>query len=63
MPVTIAETLPDFKFNSDATGLVKSSPVTTRAVVEHGVEDDDAHNVLIEVKAKLVDLSSSSVED
>ena len=43
--------------------LIKLSPVTLGAVVEHGIEHHNAHDVLVEVKAKPVKFSRASVED
>ena len=43
--------------------LIKPSPVTLGAVVEHGIEHHNAHDVLVEVKAKPVKFSRASVED
>ena len=47
----------------NVTDLIKLSPVTLGAVVEHGIEHHNAHDVLVEVKAKPVKFSRASVED
>ena len=43
--------------------LIELGPISLRAVVEHGIEHHNAHDVLVEVEAQPVEFSRSSVED
>merc|ERR1719193_2189586 len=43
--------------------LVEVSPIHLRAVVEHGIEHHNAHDVLVEVETQLVKFSRASVEN
>ena len=47
----------------NVTDLIKLSPVTLGAVVEHGIEHHNAHDVLVEVEAQPVEFPRPSVED
>ena len=42
--------------------LIKLCSVPICPIVEHGIQNDDAHDVLVEVKAQLVELARPSVE-
>ena len=52
-----------FKFHKSSTiHLIKLCSVPIWPIVEQGIQNDDAHDVLVEVKAQLVELARPSVE-
>ena len=66
--LTFAQTTYDYYSNSNIKHglhihLVELCPITTWTVVEHGIEDDNAHNVLVEVETQLVEFTRPSVEN
>ena len=42
--------------------LIKLCSVPIRPIVEHSIQNDNAHDVLVEVKAQFVELAGPSVE-